>query len=640
MLGTRTAIWLAELFGAVGLTPDTVASKRIEAPIAEVTVFNTEARVVRVASVRLDGPQDLVLPLLPAQVDPQSIRLAVTQGNVERIEIRPVSSNDFPRGEAQLLVQELQGVDQKLALVADRLQALRRFDVNALSPKVPDAQSGGVQQPNKVGIDPKGWPGVFAALDEWNRSQDLLRAELNRSQRGLTDERARLTERATALGTYGEGGGHEVRALVSGAGVAQLRLSYMANGARWRPTYEIQYDPSIGKANVFFAGLVQQTTGEDWNDAKLILSTAIPSRSMPYPPLPAWRIGGKERFIPTPQKSEAPLTPPPAVVAQPRLVAPDDLRNKLVTLAANTPSQVKVTEKFDAEFLNNLPLESQSLIQDVMSNNVAGAVGRAPARVRREGATIDFATLKDLEMQTGGSAAESVANPTQISLSPPMRLYQPPPLPIDSPARLAGGYALSYESAGVQSVRTGKDERRIALFSRVWPVKVTRKVVPAMADDAFLVAEMTNPSRQPLPGGQAQLFVGADPAGTAQLQLVSPNESFTLPLGLDPAIKPVRNVVLSNEEQGVFSKSEITTYAVTIELINPYAQSIAMIVQDQIPVSRDRSVEIKRLTAQPIAAFNDVTGALTWSFDMKPSSTTKLSFKYSLKRPKGYLLRQ
>lgn len=640
MLTLQTAISLAKFCWALGLEPDAGASKRIEAPIAEVTVFNAEARVVRVASVRLDGAQELLLPLLPAQVDPQSIRLGVTKGSVERIEIRTVTTNDFPRGEAQILIHELQNADQKLALIADRLQALRRFDVNDLTPKVPDAQGAGVQQTNKVGIDPKGWPGVFAALDEWNRSQDLLRTELNHSQRSLTGDRARLAERATALGAYGAGGGHEVRAWVSGTGVAELRLSYMANGARWRPTYEIQYEPSLGKASVFFAGLVQQTTGEDWNEAKLILSTAIPSRLMPYPPLPAWRIGGKERFIPTPQRSEAPITPPPAAVALPRFVATDDPRTKLAALAANTPAQSQMVEKFDGEFLNNLPPAESSSIQDVLGNNVSGAAGGARGRRRSEGAPVDFETLKGMEMQTGSWGAESPAGLTQIALNPPFRLYQPPPLPNDSPARLAGGYALTYESAGSESVRTGKDERRIALFSRVWPVKVTRKVLPGVADEAFLVAQMTNPSRQPLPGGQAQLFVGADPAGTAQLQLVSPNESFTLPLGLDPAIKPVRNVVLSNEEQGVFSKDEITTYTVTIELTNPYAQSIAMIVQDQIPVSRDRSVEIKRLAAQPNAAFNDLTGALTWSFDMKPSSTTKLSFKYSLKRPKGYLLRQ
>lgn len=641
MVTAQTAIWIAKCFWAFGLAPDGALSKRIEAAIAEVTVFNTEARVVRVASVRLDGPQEFLLPLLPAQVDPQSIRLAITKGSVERVEIRPVATSDFPRGEAQLLIDELKSVDQKLALIADRLQSLRRFDVNDLSPKVPDAQGGGVQQANKVGIDPHGWPRVFAALDDWNRSQDLLRAELNQAQRGLADERARLTERATALGTYGTSGGHEVRAWVSGTGVAELRLSYMANGARWRPTYEIQYDPSRGKANVFFAGIVQQTTGEDWNDAKLILSTAIPSRLMPYPRLPAWRIGSKERFVPTPQRTETPIAPPPSAVALPRFVAADDLRKNLAALAAHASSQAQVTETFDADFLNNLPLESRSSVKDVLSNSVARApVGGAPARVRGARSAIEFAELEGLEMRTGGSGAESASGLTQLSLGPPVPLYQPPPLPIDSPARLAGGYALTYESAGTESVRTGKDERRIALFSRVWPVKVTRKVLPAVADEAFLVAEMTNPSPQPLPGGQAQLFVGADPAGTAQLKLVSPNESFTLPLGLDPAIKPVRNVVLSNEEQGVFSKDEITTYTVTIELTNPYAQSIAMIVQDQIPVNRDRSVEIKRLTTQPSAAFNDVSGALTWAFDMKPSSTMRLSFKYSLKRPKGYLLRQ
>jgi hypothetical protein len=82
-----------------------------------------------------------------------------------------------------------------------------------------------------------------------------------------------------------------------------------------------------------------------------------------------------------------------------------------------------------------------------------------------------------------------------------------------SPAALAGGYDLIYKAAGPETVASGKGARRVALFSRSFPVKVERRVFPDLQPEAaYLVAELANPTGQPLPGGEAKLFVGADPA--------------------------------------------------------------------------------------------------------------------------------
>ncbi len=76
----------------------------------------------------------------------------------------------------------------------------------------------------------------------------------------------------------------------------------------------------------------------------------------------------------------------------------------------------------------------------------------------------------------------------------------------------------------------------MALLSESWPIGVERRVLPGVAREAFLVAELKNPSSRVLPGGPANLFVGADPAGTASLKVMAPGELTTLPLGIDRAI--------------------------------------------------------------------------------------------------------
>jgi hypothetical protein len=176
--------------------------------------------------------------------------------------------------------------------------------------------------------------------------------------------------------------------------------------------------------------------------------------------------------------------------------------------------------------------------------------------------------------------------------------WQPPYLSPELPASQAGGYDLSYAAVGKESVRSGGGQRRVPLFSQGWPVTVHHRVYPALAQEAYLVAELSNRTGQPLPGGAAHLSVGADAAGVAQLKLVAPGEVFTLPLGLDREIKPVRNVQVVTSERGLISKDEIAEYTVTTEVVNPYPRPLSLRVSDQVPVTQDRQVTIALVRAE------------------------------------------
>ncbi|HLL53828.1 MAG TPA: DUF4139 domain-containing protein, partial [Myxococcaceae bacterium] len=227
-----------------------------------------------------------------------------------------------------------------------------------------------------------------------------------------------------------------------------------------------------------------------------------------------------------------------------------------------------------------------------------------------------------------------------FSLAPPPG-YSPPAVNPDMPAALAGGYDLSYPSLRPETLRSGQGARRVALFIESWPVTVERKVFPALAPEAaFLVAELKSPASQMLPGGEAHLFVGQDPTGTARLKLVAPGEPFTLPLGLDRAIKPIHNVKLVQSERGLIGQDEVTEYVVTNELANPYPFPLQVRIFDQWPLAADKDTEVLLLKTEPYALQDKVTGALEWRLSVPPKQKAVVSFTYSLRRPKGWRLHQ
>ncbi|XP_066914036.1 protein F37C4.5-like isoform X1 [Clytia hemisphaerica] len=56
-----------------------------------------------------------------------------------------------------------------------------------------------------------------------------------------------------------------------------LVASYVVSRASWRPFYDVRAFNKDSSVQILYFGMIRQNTGEDWEDAKLSLSTALPS---------------------------------------------------------------------------------------------------------------------------------------------------------------------------------------------------------------------------------------------------------------------------------------------------------------------------------------------------------------------------
>jgi uncharacterized protein (TIGR02231 family) len=64
----------------------------------------------------------------------------------------------------------------------------------------------------------------------------------------------------------------------------------MMMGAAWHPLYDIRVTQENKEVEFSYYGVIYQTTGEDWKDAKVVLSTARPSVSGEMPTVSAWYL--------------------------------------------------------------------------------------------------------------------------------------------------------------------------------------------------------------------------------------------------------------------------------------------------------------------------------------------------------------
>jgi uncharacterized protein (TIGR02231 family) len=158
------------------------------------------------------------------------------------------------------------------------------------------------------------------------------------------------------------------------------------------------------------------------------------------------------------------------------------------------------------------------------------------------------------------------------------------------------GLTTTYDVPGLKTLapsnstskhKISKIEFKNIIFSHI--------VVGKLRQVAFLKARLRNASRITLLKGPLSLTLDGSFLGRSTFPRCSAGESFTLPLGVDPAIqihylKPT--VRLS--QSGIFSKEDSNTFMRTMVITNTkHNASVELVALDQIPVSEDERLKIE-----------------------------------------------
>ncbi|MEO6850310.1 MAG: DUF4139 domain-containing protein, partial [Mucilaginibacter sp.] len=83
------------------------------------------------------------------------------------------------------------------------------------------------------------------------------------------------------------------------------------------------------------------------------------------------------------------------------------------------------------------------------------------------------------------------------------------------------------------------------------------------------------------------------------------------------------------------NKKEIKDWQ--IEIKNRKNQLINLLVEDQVPISKNSSIDVE---TQQLSGgdLDKLTGKIKWSFSLKPQDDKKIELKYQVKYPKNQLL--
>jgi uncharacterized protein (TIGR02231 family) len=278
-----TSLVVVAAFAAVGAqAADLDAASAVEA----VTVYPDGASVTRVIALDIPaGDNTVVLKDFPLTLDASSLRV---EGEADaRLTLGAVDTRP-PRAAPPVNLPEL---DKRLEALKDERVNLEDA-ITAANARRKFAERFAETSP--AGIGDKGearpiadWRAAFAAVSEEVAIADASIREAERKQRDIDREIARLESDRTIKPPSKL----EVRIdLAAGAPAkAILRVTYAVRNARWAPLYDARLDTGARDRKpaleLVRRAEITQSTGEDWSNVALAVSTVRTARGGSAPEL-------------------------------------------------------------------------------------------------------------------------------------------------------------------------------------------------------------------------------------------------------------------------------------------------------------------------------------------------------------------
>ncbi|HWB20775.1 MAG TPA: mucoidy inhibitor MuiA family protein [Phycisphaerales bacterium] len=266
--------------------------RQLIVPVQSVTVFPVGASINREAFFNLAPGEYLIsVPGLPDGLDPETLLARITGPatilNVDSRRVLASGTDDNPLladVDSQItdLSAKLRDSSDSLDLLTTQDQWLQTLGARTASDA---AQNLGTEKFDINALDQQ-----FQAILQ--RREKLLKQirDLRAAHDAVDHDLQVLTQRRNQLFSTAPQRIALINLSVKESAPLSLHLSYYVAEASWRPSYNIRATDDGASASIESLAIVSQSSGEDWTDVALNLSTAQPTRSTVPPAAEPWYV--------------------------------------------------------------------------------------------------------------------------------------------------------------------------------------------------------------------------------------------------------------------------------------------------------------------------------------------------------------
>lgn len=276
----------------------------------------------------------------------------------------------------------------------------------------------------------------------------------------------------------------------------------------------------------------------------------------------------------------------------------EDWKNVILKLSTTNPNEGGTKPELTTNYLNfSIPVPT-FLNQKNQTPNIRGARAEGTADyvdgVRTEGKPLNYST--------------GIATSQQAAVN------------------------IEFNVTSAYTIPSDNTPHQVDLTTTSLPAEYAYGSVPKLDKDAFVTAKVSGNDLVNQVSGEANVYYDGGFIGKTFINGTT-SDSVLLSLGRDKRIQIQRTQLkdFSSKSFTGGNRKELNTWEISVR--NTRKEPIILVIEDQIPVSSDKEIEVK-LLQQGGAEFDEATGKLTWKITLEGEKSTSLRFSFEVKYPK------
>ncbi len=641
---------------------DTVKTK---SKITDVTVFLDGAQITREVNISIPkGKHLLLIDNLPAEVNAESIQVSAIK-NCETHSVKHSLKYPLSRN-ANIIAHEKAEKKEKIKILETR----NKINVLEIEERILLENSRLSNKNDGSKIEDIKQAAIFyrAKLNEIRTQKILYTLEIDEIEDRIKELRLEINKIESKTSKIYSNISVVVESKVYVKG--RFTVSYFVTSAGWSPLYDFRVMDINSPLNLVYNANIYQSTGEDWNNVSLTLSTNSPSISNEKPVLDTWYINRHKVKTKTKEKKyfgsgalqgkvfDADTKEPipfanVTVEKDGKMIGGGttdiDGNYKIKPLPAGKYT-VKVRyigyskQDMRGVIINNdkirylnIKLKSSTMEMEAVVVNYY----QEPLIDIDQTSTGGTMTAKEISKMPGRSA-ESVAVTVGGVYSNRYNRYDnqqyTAPKKSYKPILISGNDAgdnitsLEYKIAIPYTIPSNGQEYIVKIKEIQKPVNYVYSAIPKLDRETFLTAEIIDWADLNLLSASASVYYKGTYTGKTFIDAESIKDTLIVSLSREKNVIVERKLLEDRNKKSYSGRKITQTINWNITIRNNRPNSIKILVEDQIPISEvdDFDVETIELSG---GTLNPKTGKVIWEIEIPANQKKELDLIYSIKYP-------
>lgn len=204
------------------------------------------------------------------------------------------------------------------------------------------------------------------------------------------------------------------------------------------------------------------------------------------------------------------------------------------------------------------------------------------------------------------------------------------------------GPSVSKQQAAVSNIFTISIPYSVPSDNKAYTVELQKNelqaefnyfAVPKLDQHVYLLAQVTGWESLNLLAGNTNIYYRGTYVGRSYIDPSLGQDTLNLSMGADPEVIVNKEVVNDYKKKRGLANENKITYSYVITSKNNKSSSINLIVEDQVPVSKNKGVQVALINSSN-ATYDPTTGKLTWEIKLDEGTSKNTKLSYSITYPK------